>query len=345
MAKSYSTDEGAGETAGSAQGSDEDSSAIGRELNTHIVVMYGYSIMGYIAGIWIARVTYTITGTYRWSFGSQGLWIVPMVIVIWTKMPETVPPSRRKPATWEMVKQSILSILETVKLLCGARRIVLIMVVICSIAAVFSGVFNVILYWGEWKFGWGTKQVAIALTVGLLTQIFGTVACNRLAQWIGLENALVVLFVIATGASLGLGFATTNAWLWICLGLMGVGLGIAALNTILALEAPAVDQGRVQGASYSVQNVFWIVGIYVYWWMFEIYVDDDGYSTSGGHHRYDFNASLYLFVTAAVTAMTAALLFFAVGSKKDPQFQQRSDSSSGGGGGGAATFADQEGAA
>ena len=59
-----------------------------------------------------------------------------------------------------------------------------------------------------------------------------------------------------------------------------------------------------------------------------------------------FGASEHFWSQAIIAEVYTlnALLFFAVGSKKDPQFQQRSDSSSGGGGG-AATFVDQEGAA
>ena len=123
--------------------------AIERELNTHITVQYGYSTLGYVAGIWIAKLTYDVTGSYRWSFGSQGLWCLPIALVIWIWMPETNP--HRSPANFEIVKNSIMSSWETLKLLCTTQRLAGILVVICIVATAYGGVFDVLLYWGEWK--------------------------------------------------------------------------------------------------------------------------------------------------------------------------------------------------
>ena len=167
------------------------------------------------------------------------------------------------------------------------------------------------------QFGWQTEQEAIALTIGLSTVVIGCVLCNRLSRFIGLTRALVVLFAIATTSSILLGFATSNKMVWVCLGLMGIGLGLfASMFTILALEVSPEDQGRIQGASYSMQNVCWIVGIYSYWAMFETYVDDDGYSYQGSHHNDDIDASLYLWVTAGLTTVSGFILF-ALGEKNE----------------------------
>lgn len=165
------------------------------------------------------------------------------------------------------------------------------------------------------QFGWETKQEAIALTIGLSTIIIGTALCNRLSRFIGLTRALVVLFAISTTSSILLGFATSNKMVWVCLGLMGIGLGLfASMFTILALEVSPEDQGRIQGASYSMQNVCYIAGVYSYWTMFEIYVDDDAYESGGSHHDYDIDASLYLWVTAGLTTVCGVILF-ALGDK------------------------------
>ena len=45
---------------------------------------------------------------------------------------------------------------------------------------VSAGVFDVLLYWGEWKFGWGVNQEAVALYISIGAGVIGAVLAPRI---------------------------------------------------------------------------------------------------------------------------------------------------------------------
>jgi MFS family permease len=108
-----------------------------------------------------------------------------------------------------------------------------------------------VLYWAEYKFGWGTLQQRDGLTLMLAMMMVGSLLVNRLIPVIGRNGALLTLFVIESGACVASGLVTTNAHLWVCLAFVGIGLGLfQTLMTMVSAEVSVEDQGRVQGASY-----------------------------------------------------------------------------------------------
>lgn len=297
----------------SSSSSDEAAAAaaIEYELNTHMTVWNIYSSAGYVAGIWLAASLYTWTGSYRFCMSAQGLVALPMCVAIWVRMPESIPAARLKPPRLAVIWESFLSTFRSFELLfCSGFRLVLLAVIIAIMGAAWSGAFGVVLYWAEYKFGWGTLQQRDGLTLMLAMMMVGSLLVNRLIPVIGRNGALLTLFVIESGACVASGLVTTNAHLWVCLAFVGIGLGLfQTLMTMVSAEVSVEDQGRVQGASYSLQTVFWIAGAYLYWYLFDITITDDLYAYyDDDDHVHDVKASLWWWVTAGACAFCAVIL-------------------------------------
>jgi hypothetical protein len=84
---------------------------------------------------------------------------------------------------------------------------------------------------------------------------------------------------------------------------------------------------QVQGFNYAIMTAAWCVGPFVYWAMFEKYVDDDAYEyddytddddaddaddDGSTTHPHNIPSSLMWWVTAAILSVSAAVMLFVV---------------------------------
>eukprot|EP00614_Pseudopedinella_elastica_P035526 CAMPEP_0172619730 /NCGR_PEP_ID=MMETSP1068-20121228/96562_1 /TAXON_ID=35684 /ORGANISM="Pseudopedinella elastica, Strain CCMP716" /LENGTH=540 /DNA_ID=CAMNT_0013426643 /DNA_START=201 /DNA_END=1823 /DNA_ORIENTATION=+ len=312
------------------------------EMNIHFVMTLLIQSVGTVVGILAATILYYATLSYQISYLCGTLFFLPMVPYVYWYMPETVPSERLQPLTCAACCDALKSQLESVTLFADNRRLWGIAFVGFLIQFVSTGIFDVFLYWGEWKFGWLTPEEAVALVLSFCPAALGAIGAPWLAvrAFGGTLNyaALIASFaLLASVASVFAGLATSDLGVFIALFFFGVGFGNSpAIYSQISAEAGPEKQGRVQGFNYAVYTVAWASAPLIYQAMFAAYIDDDSIFNDeddgdddctddhGGDdgcgdddvmtHVHNLPSSLIWWVSAVVLFIAAAFMFFVVGN-------------------------------
>ncbi len=100
-----------------------------------------------------------------------------------------------------------------------------------------------------------------------------------------------------------------------------------ALSALVSAEATPENIGRIQGANYAISSIGWASGPFLYWYMFDVYANDDGFlsdddaSTTRHKHLNNEPASLFWWVSLGVLVAAAAIMQFVVGDSKQAKLK------------------------
>ncbi len=160
-------------------------------------------------------------------------------------LPESLPPSRRRPFQWRNTNP--LRTLYGLTQLKGAGSLV--GTVACAGLAQFLLYTSWVLY-TTFKFGWGTRENGLSLAaVGIVAAVMQGLLLGRILKRIS-PRRLAVLGLISSTIAYALWGAATQSWMMfaiIFLNVLGATVG-AAIQSIISSAADAHEQGKTLGA-------------------------------------------------------------------------------------------------
>lgn len=274
-----------------------------QQLTLLIAIRWAISGVGVIAGIWIGAGMYLLTGSYQWSMASSGILVAPAVVTTYAYLDETR--ENLKDFEWSDLYNAVASQLVSVKIIFTRRRLFWVTVVNFLSQFIISGISDVYLYWGEWKFGWDTTQQAIG--VSMLS--FALLSALLLSTWFGpsfgFAKGISALCIVCMAACIGCLYAQTDTDAYVSLAFLGFGFGCQPIIfSQMSVEVSIAEQGRLQGSNYAIMTVAWVAGPYFFWWLFDIGLNDDD----------NANESLMWLSAAFMYALAACIMYFAAGN-------------------------------
>ncbi len=176
-------------------------------------------------------------------------------------LPESLPPERRSPFRWKSANPlGALQLLRSSRVLAGL-----------SLANFFAQLGHVVLpatfvLYVTYRYGWDTTTVGATLAlVGICAMVMQGTAIGPIVRRFGERRAL--MFGLACGA-IGFfifGAAPSGPLFWVGIPVMALwGIAGAATQALTTQLVAADQQGRLQGATNSVQSVSQLIGPFLF---------------------------------------------------------------------------------
>lgn len=218
----------------------------------------GPALGGLLGGI-EPRLPFWVAAGLSFANGLYGLSILP----------ESLPPDRRAPFRWARANPvGAMHLLRSNGRLAGL-----------SFANFFAQLSHVVLpstfvLYASYRYGWDTTAVGVALAiVGVCSMVVQGAAIGPIVRRLGERRAL--LLGLACGAAGFMIFGSAPTGLLFCVGIPVMALwGVAGAATqalMTGLVAPD-QQGRLQGATASVQSVAELVGPFLFTLTFAYFI-------------------------------------------------------------------------
>ncbi|MEP6738883.1 MAG: MFS transporter [Caldimonas sp.] len=192
----------------------------------------------------------------RLPFFAAGSFALVNLLYGWFVLPESLPPSRRRPIEWRSLNP--VSSLRALGRLGGVG--LLVAVVACTALSQFILYTSWVLY-TTFKFGWGPEQNGWSLfAVGLMSALVQGVLLGRLLKRFSPQRLAIVGLVSSTLGYLAWG-AASEGWMMFAVIFCNVlGFTVAAsLQSIISGAADATMQGKTMGAVSGLQSLMAVV--------------------------------------------------------------------------------------
>jgi DHA1 family tetracycline resistance protein-like MFS transporter len=176
-------------------------------------------------------------------------------------LPESLPADRRAPFRWKSANPiGMLSLLRASPTLAGLQ-----------LANFFSQLAHVVLpstfvLYAGYRYGWDVKMVGLTLAiVGVCSMVVQGVAIGPIVKHLGERRALLVGLVFGALGFFIYGVAPTGLLFCVGIPVMALwGVSGAATQALMTREVASDQQGRLQGATASVQSVAQMLGPFLF---------------------------------------------------------------------------------
>jgi DHA1 family tetracycline resistance protein-like MFS transporter len=184
-------------------------------------------------------------------------------------LPESLPPDRRSPFRWKSANPlGALRLLRSDRVLAGLS-------VVNFVAQVAHVVLpSTFVLYATYRYGWDTKTVGLTLAmVGICAMAVQGAAIGPIVQRFGERRALVLGLSSGAAGFLIFGLAPTGALFWLGIPVMALWGVAGAATQALTTQLVAPDQqGKLQGATSSVQSVSQMVGPFLFTLTFAYFI-------------------------------------------------------------------------
>jgi DHA1 family tetracycline resistance protein-like MFS transporter len=219
----------------------------------------------------------------------------------WLILPESLPPERRSPWRWKSANPvGAVHLLRSDRVLAGL-----------SIAHFVAQLAHVVLpsvyvLYATYRYGWSTTMVGATLAlVGVCSMVVQGAAIGPIVRRLGERRALLLGFGCGAIGFFIFAAAPTGLLSWLGIPFMALwGLAGASTQALMTrLVAPA-QQGRLQGATTSVQSVSQLLGPFLFTLTFAYFIGADApFKLPGAPF---FLASALLLLALLISARTLA---------------------------------------
>jgi MFS transporter, DHA1 family, tetracycline resistance protein len=184
-------------------------------------------------------------------------------------LPESLPADRRAPFRWKSANPiGMLSLLRASPALAGLQ-----------LANFFSQLAHVVLpstfvLYAGYRYGWDVKMVGLTLAiVGVCSMVVQGIAIGPIVKHLGERRALLVGLVCGALGFLIYGVAPTGLLFCVGIPVMALwGVSGAATQALMTRQVAPDQQGRLQGATTSVQSVAQMVGPFLFTLTFAYFI-------------------------------------------------------------------------
>lgn len=189
----------------------------------------------------------------------------------WLILPESLPTDRRKAFSWRRANPlaSIQLLVSRPGLLGLASSVFLSQLAHVVLPAVF------VLY-GAYRYGWDEATVGLVLAaVGICSAIVQAGLMRRIVARFGEARTLVGGLLAGASGFLIYAFADTGALFLIGIPVMALwGIANPAAQALMTQRVAIDEQGRLQGAVWSVAGIAGMIGPYLYTQVFAAFISD-----------------------------------------------------------------------
>lgn len=261
---------------------------VARDSTIELNVLFNYVLVlktvGLLLGVLMGDFLYDYTNSLTWSLSCSGFLCLPMIPTLFWYMPETLPLKLRKPFTSSEPLNAFASLKEVFKRIGKDRTLKYLLLVTVVLNLATSQIQTIALYWGQWKFGWSTTTQAIFIELSIVATLLGSLAGPWLFLGVVAKNCTdtnyarmaIAMVSIAALSSIFLTLSTTSYGVMISICFYSFGTGfIPALSAQISARANDAEQGQIQGISYGLTLFSRAVGVYAYWGLFEVTINDD----------------------------------------------------------------------
>jgi DHA1 family tetracycline resistance protein-like MFS transporter len=184
-------------------------------------------------------------------------------------LPESLPKDRRSPFRWKSANPAgALDLLRSSRVLAGL-----------SIANFFAQLGHVVLpstfvLYATYRYGWSTTTVGGTLAfVGICQMVIQGMAIGPIVERFGERPALLLGLGCGAVGFLIFGAAPTGALFWVGIPVMALwGVAGAATQALMSRQVAPDQQGRLQGATSSVQSVSQLLGPFLFTLTFAYFI-------------------------------------------------------------------------
>jgi MFS transporter, DHA1 family, tetracycline resistance protein len=184
-------------------------------------------------------------------------------------LPESLPPDRRSPFRWKSANpMGALRLLRSDRVLAGLS-------VVTFVAQVAHVVLpSTFVLYATYRYGWDAKTVGLTLAmVGICAMAVQGAAIGPIVKHLGERWALLLGLGSGALGFLIFGLAPSGALFWLGIPVMALwGVAGAATQALTTQLVAADQQGKLQGATSSVQSVSQMVGPFLFTLTFAYFI-------------------------------------------------------------------------
>ena len=170
-----------------------------------------------------------------------------------------------------------------------------------SALAFFSGCVStadhtLFLYYAEENFGFNDKDVAkLFLIIGGMGILVQTIVLKPMTSWIGERRVIMVAFLVGALHNFLYGIAKGKTTLFVSATIASfTGMSFPTISAIKANNCSEIEQGRIQGALYSLSSLASAIGPMMLRYVYKQTKDGSGF---GKGSMFIFGSLLYLVAT------------------------------------------------
>jgi MFS transporter, DHA1 family, tetracycline resistance protein len=184
-------------------------------------------------------------------------------------LPESLPRNRRAPFRWKSANPiGALNLLGSKRILAGL-----------SLVNFFTQLAHAVLpstfvLYATYRYGWDSKTVGVTLAmVGICAMLVQGAGIAPIIRLFGERLSLVLGLVCGAAGFLIFAVAPTGPLSWLGIPVMSLwGVSGAAIQSLMTKEVAPDQQGRLQGASSSVQSVSQLLGPFLFTLTFAYFI-------------------------------------------------------------------------
>jgi MFS transporter, DHA1 family, tetracycline resistance protein len=184
-------------------------------------------------------------------------------------LPESLPPDRRAPFRWRSANPlGALGLLRSDSVLTGLS-------VVNFVAQLAHVVLpSTFVLYATYRYGWDARTVGLTLAmVGICAMVVQGAAIGPIVTRFGERRALLLGLGFGAAGFLIFGVAPTGALFWLGIPVMALwGVSGAALQALTTQLVAPDQQGRLQGATSSVQSLSQLVGPFLFTLTFAYFI-------------------------------------------------------------------------
>jgi MFS transporter, DHA1 family, tetracycline resistance protein len=186
-------------------------------------------------------------------------------------LPESLPPERRSPFRWRSANPlGALSLL-------GSDRVLTGLSVVNFVAQLAHVVLpSTFVLYATYRYGWTSSTVGLTLAmVGICSMVVQGAAIGPIVTRFGERRALLLGLGFGAAGFLIFGVAPTGALFWLGIPVLALwGVSGAALQALTTQLVAPDQQGRLQGATTSVQSVSQLLGPFLFTLTFAYFIGE-----------------------------------------------------------------------
>jgi MFS transporter, DHA1 family, tetracycline resistance protein len=217
--------------------------------------------LGGLVGDFSPRLPFWVAAALSLVNGLYGLLILP----------ESLPKERRAPFRWKSANPiGMLPLLRSSRALAGLQA-----------ANFFAQLAHVVLpstfvLYAGYRYGWDVKAVGLTLAiVGVCSMVVQGVAIGPIVKRFGERRALLMGLAFGAAGFLIYGAAPTGTWFLVGIPVMSLwGVSGAATQALMTQMVAPDQQGKLQGATASVQSLSQLVGPFLFTLTFAYFISD-----------------------------------------------------------------------
>lgn len=282
-------------------------------LTTNFVVLWCWTILGVSIGVGSASYFQSLMGT-RWTLSLAGWTLIPAVVFMWLYFEETMPESQLKKLVMSELLTAAAKMLRSVELLASSNYLLTLAFAYFLLIANFAGIFDVVLFWCEYKFEYfeltsHQDELLELITAGAA---FGAFFSNTvLFHYLEYRHAIVLLLVWSAMNTLITSFTTSVLVTAICICFSSFSYALTpAMLAIMTPALPHKQQGHLQGSLEGVSCLGLTLGPLSFEYLFYESINSN-LSDGSPEALYYLPANAYLWFSAGLFMIVAFIVYFA----------------------------------